>query len=120
MNQADPGKKGQPGYVYQNGILQGHPLGCAASLAVMDVLEQPGVYDRVFAMADRLRAGLQEVADRNAMGLTVFGEEPMWHFLFADRVPVNYGDILRSDLEHDRIRLLDLSDNMIAETMAGA
>ena len=99
MDQADPGRKGQPGYVYQNGTLQGHPLGCAASLAVMDVLEQPGVYERVFAMADRLRAGLQDVADRNAMGLTVFGEGPMWHFLFADRVPVNYGDILRSDLK---------------------
>jgi glutamate-1-semialdehyde 2,1-aminomutase len=99
MDQADPAKKGQPGFVYQNGTLQGNPLGCAAALAVLDVLEQPGVYDRVFAMADRLRAGLQEVADRNAMGLTVFGEGPMWHFLFADRPPVNYADIIRTDLK---------------------
>ncbi len=98
MDQADPGKKGQPGYVYQNGTLQGHPLGCAASLAVMDVLEQPGVYGRVFAMADKLRAGMQDAADRNAMGLTVFGEGPMWHFLFADRPPVSYADIIATDL----------------------
>ena len=99
LDQADPGKKGQPGFVYQNGTLQGNPLGSAAGLAVLDVLEQPGVYERVFAMADKLRAGMQEVADRNAMGLTVFGEGPMWHFLFADKPPVNYADILRSDLK---------------------
>ena len=99
MDQANPSNKGQPGYVYQNGTLQGNPLGCAAALAVLDVLEQPGVYESVFAMSDRLRAGLQEVADRNAMGLTVFGDGPMWHFLFADRPPVNYGDIIRTDLK---------------------
>ena len=99
MDQADPGKKGQPGYVYQNGTLQGHPLGCAASLAVMDVLEQPGVYGRVFDMADKLRAGLQEAADRHAMGLTVFGDGPMWHFLFADKPPVSYADVIATDLK---------------------
>jgi glutamate-1-semialdehyde 2,1-aminomutase len=99
MDQADPSKKGQPGYVYQNGTLQGNPLGCAAALAVLDVLSEPGLYGQVFAMADKLRAGMQEVADRNAMGLTVFGEGPMWHFLFADKPPVNYGDILRTDMK---------------------
>lgn len=99
MDQADPRNKGQPGFVYQNGTLQGNPLGCAASLAVLDVLEQPGVYEAVFAMADRLRHGMQEVADRHDMGLTVFGEGPMWHFLFADAPPVNYDDIRRTDLK---------------------
>ncbi len=99
MDQADPSKKGQPGYVYQNGTLQGHPLGCAAALAVLDVLSEPGLYDRTFAMADKLRAGMQEVADRNGMGLVVFGDGPMWHFLFAEKPPVNYGDILRSDMK---------------------
>lgn len=99
MDQADPAKKGQPGYVYQNGTLQGHPLGCAATLAVMDVLEAPGVYDSVFAMADKLRAGLQAVADRHRLGLTVIGEGPMWHLLFASRPPVNYADIIRTDMK---------------------
>ncbi len=97
MEQADPSKKGTAGFVYQNGTLQGHPLGCAAALATLDVLEQAGLYDRVFAMADKLRAGLQEVADRNGMGLTVFGEGPMWHFLFAAKPPVSYRDITATD-----------------------
>jgi glutamate-1-semialdehyde 2,1-aminomutase len=99
MDQADPAKKGQPGYVYQNGTLQGHPLGCAAGHAMLDTVEKPGFYDRVFAAADRLRAGLQEVFDRHDMGIIVFGEGPMWHMLFADCAPRNYRDILRSDTQ---------------------
>jgi glutamate-1-semialdehyde 2,1-aminomutase len=97
MDQADPANKGQPGYVYQNGTLQGYPLGCAAGLATLSVLEEPGFYDRLFGIAERLRSGLQEVFDRNGMRVTVFGDGPMWHFLFADRVPRNYRDILASD-----------------------
>ena len=97
MDQADPGQKGQAGYVYQNSTLQGNPLGCAAALATMSVLEEPGFYDKLFGIADKLRLGLQQVFDRHDMGVVVFGEGPMWHFLFSDKVPQNYRDILASD-----------------------
>lgn len=97
LDQADPGQKGQAGFVYQNGTLQGNPLGCAAALATISVLEEPGFYERLFGIADRLRRGLQEVFDRHGMGVIVFGDGPMWHFLFADKVPENYRDILASD-----------------------
>ena len=94
MDQANPSNKGQPGYVYQNGTLQGHMLGCAAGIATLDILEEEGVYDRVFAMAERLREGLQRVFDDNGMGIHVFGKGPMWHMLFSDREPENWRDVL--------------------------
>ena len=97
LDQADPTFKGEASYVYQNGTLQGNPLGCAAALATIAVLEGPGFYDRLFGIADRLRKGLQQVFDQHHMGVIVFGEGPMWHFLFADRPPDNYRDILASD-----------------------
>jgi glutamate-1-semialdehyde 2,1-aminomutase len=99
MDQADPGKKGRPDYVYQNGTQQGHPLGCAAGLASLDILEEPRLYDRVFAQADKLRAGLQKVFDRHNLGVLVFGEGPMWHMLFTDKIPHNWRDILNTDLK---------------------
>lgn len=111
LDQANPSNKGTPGYVYQNGTLQGHPLGCAAALATMDVLEEPGLYERVFAMADKLRAGLQAVFDDNDMGLLVFGEGPMWHMLFTDKVPENWRDIVATDTK----KLGVLEDLMIRE-----
>ena len=97
LDQADPGQKGQTGYVYQNGTLQGNPLGCAAALATIAVLEEDGFYERLFGIADRLRRGLQQVFDRHRMGVVVFGDGPMWHFLFTDREPDNYRDIMASD-----------------------
>jgi glutamate-1-semialdehyde 2,1-aminomutase len=99
MDQADPGKKGKAEYVYQNGTLQGHPLGCAAGLASLDVLEEPGVYQSVFAQADKLREGLQRVFDDERMGIRVFGDGPMWHMLFTDKIPVSWRDVLASDLQ---------------------
>ncbi len=99
MDQANPSNKGKPDYVYQNGTLQGHMLGCAASLATMDVLERPGVYEQVFAMADRLRHGLREIFNEHEMGILTFGEGPMWHMLFTEEEPRNWRDVLRTDLK---------------------
>jgi glutamate-1-semialdehyde 2,1-aminomutase len=99
MDQADPSHKAKAGYVYQNGTLQGHMLGCAAGLATMDVLEVPGVYDRVFGMADRLRQGLNQIFNEHRMGILTFGEGPMWHMLFTDTEPRNWRDILRTDVQ---------------------
>ena len=97
MDQADPSNKGGGGYVYQNGTLQGNPLGCAASLATLDILEDHGLYERVFDIAEQLRHGLQSVFNRHKMGVLVFGEGPMWHMLFTDAPPQNWRDILATD-----------------------
>jgi len=97
MDQADPSKKGDPAYVYQNGTLQGHPLGCAAGLASLTLLEEPGFYDRLFGIADNLRERLRSTFSRHGMKVTVFGEGPMWHFLFCDKAPTNYREILATD-----------------------
>lgn len=99
MDQADPKNKGKPDYVYQNGTLQGHMLGCAASLATLDVLEEPGIYDRTFAFADTLRAGLQRIFDHHQMGILTFGEGPMWHMLFTNKVPQNWRDVIATDTQ---------------------
>lgn len=94
LDQANPSNKGKDGYVYQNGTLQGHMLGCAAGLATLDILEGEGVYDRVFDMADRLRVGLQKVFDDNEMGLLAFGKGPMWHMLFTENEPTNWVEVI--------------------------
>jgi glutamate-1-semialdehyde aminotransferase len=33
------------------------------------------------------------------MGITVFGEGPMWHMLFTDRIPTNWREFIASDLK---------------------
>ena len=97
MDQADPGNKGSAGYVYQNGTLQGFPLGCAAALATLDVLEQPGFYETLEARTETLKQEMQAVLNRHSMGTLVIGQGAMWNFHCADRAPRNYRDILASN-----------------------
>ncbi len=96
MDQADPRRRGGDDFVYQNGTLQGHPLGCAAALASLSVLSQPGVYEKLFAFSDRFRRELQAVLERHDMGMSVIGEGPMWHIISGTKVPRNWADMLEA------------------------
>lgn len=46
------------------GTYGGNPIGCAAALATIDVLTEPGFLDNVNARGEQLRAGLAEIADQ--------------------------------------------------------
>lgn len=110
MDQANPSNKGKPGYVYQNGTLQGHCLGAAAGIAAIETLSQAGVYEDLNRLSDQLRESVQQVFDRHGMPVLVFGRGPMWHMLFTDREPTCYADVLAADgaslmrLERELIR----------------
>jgi 4-aminobutyrate aminotransferase/(S)-3-amino-2-methylpropionate transaminase len=60
MDSLDPGGLG--------GTYGGSPIGCAAALAVLDVIEEEGLLDRATAIGARLRARIEEFA---AAGLPV-------------------------------------------------
>jgi 4-aminobutyrate aminotransferase len=49
------------------GTYGGNPIGCAAALATIDVLTEPGFLDNVNARGDQLRAGLREIAARHSV-----------------------------------------------------
>jgi glutamate-1-semialdehyde 2,1-aminomutase len=55
--------------VYQAGTLSGNPLAMAAGVALLDLLQAPGTYERLEALSARLEAGLRHAAD--AAGATV-------------------------------------------------
>lgn len=110
LDQCDPRQKGEDGFVYQNGTLNGNPLGAAVALATLAELERPGVYEALFATAESLRAGVSDVLRRNDMPAICFGDGPMWHVLFADEVPHNHRDVMAADgkalvrFDHELIR----------------
>jgi 4-aminobutyrate aminotransferase len=63
------------------GTYGGNPMGCAAALATIEVLTEPGFLDAVNARGDQLRAGLRElavahpvIADVRGPGLMVAAE----------------------------------------------
>ncbi|MEI7887275.1 MAG: aminotransferase class III-fold pyridoxal phosphate-dependent enzyme [Actinomycetes bacterium] len=55
------------------GTYGGNPIGCAAALATIDVLTEPGFLDHVTARGEQLRAGLSELASQHAVIADVRG-----------------------------------------------
>ncbi len=61
----------------------GHPVGCAAGLAAIDVYED-GLIENVRAVEPRLEAGLRAIEDRFEIVSSVHGRGLLWGVEFAD------------------------------------
>jgi 4-aminobutyrate aminotransferase-like enzyme len=66
------------------GTYGGNPMGCAAALATIDVLSEPGFMDHVNARGDQLRAGLRELAVTHPVIVDVRGPGLMVAAEFRD------------------------------------
>ena len=94
---SDPRLKGQPGYTYFNGTLHGNPVAAAATMAMLDELGKPGVYQRMNGFADDLCRESQRVLDRHGIPAIAQHTGSLWQILFMDKTPRNQADILAGD-----------------------
>lgn len=92
-----PENEGNATFVQQLGTFNANPLSVAASLATLDQLRQPGVYERLFAMGERMRAGLREILGRYSAPFRVYGEGPTFKVVFIDRDVSDYRDTAAAD-----------------------
>ena len=89
------------GDVMYGGTYNAHAVGVSAALATLDILEADhrAVHRRLYAHADTLRRGLEEITGR--LGITArptnFGS--VWVCYFTDREVRNYDDALTNDAE---------------------
>jgi glutamate-1-semialdehyde 2,1-aminomutase len=93
----DPNRKGQVGYTYFNGTLHGNPVAAAATMAMLDELEKPGVHDRLNQFADDLCRESQGVLNRHSIPAIAQNTGSLWQILFMDKTPRNQADMLASD-----------------------
>jgi glutamate-1-semialdehyde 2,1-aminomutase len=95
---ADPRQKGQGPYCFLSGTLTGNPVACAAGLATLEVLRQPGVYDRLHALGRRLAEGLRQAGTAAGVPLQVLGDGPVLQVFFTQYRPLRtHRDLLRAD-----------------------
>lgn len=102
MEHLNPRNSGSPRYVYSSGTLNGYPLGATAGLATLRVLGERGVYERLEAVSESLRAGLRAAAASVDYPLQVVGEGAMAALLFADGDPLDPATAARADVERRR------------------
>lgn len=87
------------GPVYQAGTLSGNPLATAAGLAMLDVLEEPGVFNGVVESTTKLCDAMGAIA-REA-GVPVYQTQvgTMACLFFNDKPVRNYADATTSDTQ---------------------
>jgi glutamate-1-semialdehyde 2,1-aminomutase len=63
-------------------------------VAALDVLAQPGIYDRLHRVGARLRKGMVESGQRHGFAVQAPGEDAVWGVRFTDRRPLrNWMDL---------------------------
>ena len=87
------------GPAYQAGTMAGNPASVLAGIACLEVLREPGVYERMEAMAARLSDGLQASADRHGVPLTINRIVGAFSTHFCGHPVMNYEEAQGSDGE---------------------
>jgi len=85
------------GPIYQAGTLSGNPLAMAAGLATLDLLREPGVYDRLEALSAKLADGLEKAARDAGVPHVVQRVGSMLTLFFHDGPIRDYEDAKKSD-----------------------
>jgi glutamate-1-semialdehyde 2,1-aminomutase len=89
--------------VGQVGTLNGNPIAATAGLATLQVLRQPGSYERLRAIGQRLRDQLAATLREHNVAGQVLGDGPLFHIVFTDRPVHTYRDALTADAHKHRV-----------------
>ncbi|WP_054113184.1 glutamate-1-semialdehyde 2,1-aminomutase [Marinagarivorans algicola] len=83
------------GPVYQAGTLSGNPVSMAAGLAMMQLVQQEGFYEQLFAKTKKIAEGMQAIADEAGIPFTVNYIGSMWGGFFTSEKKVsNYAQVM--------------------------
>ncbi|CAH0118842.1 MULTISPECIES: glutamate-1-semialdehyde 2,1-aminomutase [unclassified Paenibacillus] len=87
------------GPAYQAGTMAGNPASIQAGIACLEVLQTPGVYERMDLLAAALADGLQAAADKHGIPLTINRIRGSLSTHFCDHPVTNYEEAQNTDGE---------------------
>ncbi|SEG53828.1 glutamate-1-semialdehyde 2,1-aminomutase [Paenibacillus sp. UNC499MF] len=87
------------GPAYQAGTMAGNPASISAGIACLEVLRQPGTYERLDQLGAKLADGLRESASRHGVALTVNRIAGAISTHFCDHPVTNYDEAQDTDGE---------------------
>ncbi|MDT3994527.1 glutamate-1-semialdehyde 2,1-aminomutase [Mammaliicoccus fleurettii] len=87
------------GPAYQAGTMAGNPLSMRAGIALLEILEQPGVYEKLDQLGQQLEAGLLELIQKHNVQATVNRVKGALTLYFTDEKIENYVQAENTDGE---------------------
>lgn len=97
MAHFDKAAVGDDGFVVQIGTLSGNPVAAAAGLATLEILAQPGTYERLFATGQRMMDALGETLAKAGIPAAVTGVPPLFDVVFTSGEVRDYRGTFRGD-----------------------
>ena len=97
MAHFDASRVDQEGFLFQVGTLSGNPIAAVAGLATLEVLREPGTYERLNATGRRLMEGFDERLREHGFTATVLGVPACFEAVFAPGPITDYRGTLRGD-----------------------
>ncbi|WP_301240134.1 glutamate-1-semialdehyde 2,1-aminomutase [Polycladomyces subterraneus] len=87
------------GPMYQAGTMAGNPLSMAAGIACLEVLSQPGVYERLDEMGKRLADGIGDLAQNYGIPVQINRQGGAFAVYFTEEPVIDYEGAQRADSE---------------------
>ncbi|KAB2659763.1 MAG: aminotransferase class III-fold pyridoxal phosphate-dependent enzyme [Verrucomicrobia bacterium] len=109
MDVVDEHRLPGPNYAWSASTTGGNPVSCAAALATLDVLAEPGVYPRLHESGRRLRRVLAETVAAAGESARILGDGPLAQLAFSAAPVVDQKSWLASDRARGRALMLGLS-----------
>ncbi len=87
------------GPMYQAGTLSGNPLAMTAGIKTLELLKQPGTYDKMTATTQKLVAGIKEAAQAAGLPITAASVSAMFGFFLCEGPVRNFEEAKSTDSE---------------------
>ncbi|GGJ06576.1 glutamate-1-semialdehyde 2,1-aminomutase 2 [Alicyclobacillus cellulosilyticus] len=85
------------GPVYQAGTMAGNPASMRTGMACLEVLAEPGIYERMDALGRRLAEGIRQLADTYGEAVTINRVGGALTVFFGSHAVRNYADAQATD-----------------------
>lgn len=89
------------GDVFFAGTFNAHPVGIAAGLATVEILERPETYPHLFELGEGARVGITDAAKRHNVEMSMTGFGSVFVPYFMSGAINNYTDLLRNRTQDD-------------------
>ena len=87
------------GPMYQAGTLSGNPLAMTAGIKTLELLKQPGTYDKLTATTQKLASGIKEAAQAAGLPITAGSVSAMFGFFLCTGPVRNFEEAKATDAE---------------------
>src|SRR5690606_25938677 len=87
------------GTVYQAGTLSGNPIAMAAGIATIDLIREPGFFERLGERCGRLVAGLNQAAREAGVAFCAQHRGGMAGIYMLAEAPASFAEVQRQDVE---------------------